>query len=82
MTIRLAMPGLLLAFACLLVSAQQTGVAVGSTPGSAVRNFPKPVRVILKLTCDSPASPQTNDLPDMIFEPDELTCVRHNSEEL
>jgi hypothetical protein len=78
MTTRLGIPGLILTFACPLLYAQQTGVAVGSTPGSAVRNFPKPLPVIPKLICDSPASPQTNDLPDMIFERDELLCIRHN----
>jgi hypothetical protein len=78
MTFRLGIPGLFLALACPLVSAQQTGGAVGSTPGSAVRNFPQPARVMPTLTCDSPASPQTNDLPDMIFERDNLVCIRHN----
>lgn len=66
------------------LSAQQTGVAVGTTPGSAIRNFPKPVPVpVPEVSCESPANPSSAAsafpaLPDMLFTRESLTCVRHS----
>ena len=63
--------------------AQQTGTAIGTTPGSAARTqihaaqVPPP-----KPTCDSPgATPPANSapiLPDLLFSREGLICVRHS----
>lgn len=82
MKARLAFPIFLLIFLVSPIRAQQTGAAIGTTPGSAIRNFPKPVPVpVPKPTCDSSGnvSPGTSlALPDMVFERDGLVCVRHS----
>lgn len=82
MKAKLAFPIFLLIFHVSPIRAQQTGAAVGTTPGSAIRNFPKAVPVpVPKPTCDSSenASPGTSlALPDMVFERDGLACVRHS----
>jgi hypothetical protein len=75
---------LALVLACPYLHAQQTGVAIGRTPGSAVSSgFPRAARVPLpKPTCDSPAGQRPNaadapQLPDMEFSRMDLLCVRH-----
>src|ERR1700752_3377793 len=65
------------------VYAQQTGVAVSTPAGGAIRNFPKPVPVpVAKPSCDSRANFVATSafpaLPDMIFARENLICVRHS----
>jgi hypothetical protein len=62
---------------------QQTGVAIGTTPGSAVRNFPQAAVVsIPKTSCNSINSPSDANispaLPDMVFTRESLLCVRYS----
>lgn len=82
MTIRCAVLFLVLALVGPCLRAQQTGVAIGASPGSAIRNFPQPVVVSPpKPTCESPADldvgPNTSPaLPDMLFSREGLVCVR------
>lgn len=82
MNAKLAFPIFSLIFLVSPVRAQQTGAAVATTPGSAIRNFPQPVPVpVPKPTCDSSehASPGASlALPEMVFERDGLVCVRHS----
>lgn len=84
MTIRLPLALVVSVILCPLLGAQQTGVAIGTTPGSAVRNFPKAVPVpIPKPSCASHASPEAGAngelaLPDMVFTRESLVCVRHS----
>ena len=61
---------------------QQTGTAVGRTPGSAARTGITVTRVIPKATCETPGSAGTGEagsLPEMLFGRswDNLVCVRH-----
>ncbi len=55
---------------------------MGSTPGPAARNFPKPVRVEPpKPSCDAAVTPKLDGipiLPDMMFSRENLICVRHS----
>src|SRR5260221_13219332 len=63
--------------------AQQTGTAIGPTPGSAAGTRIQSVQVPPpKPTCDSPgATPAPNStliLPDLLFSREGLICVRHS----
>lgn len=72
--------------------AQQSGVIIGRTPGSAIgKGLPTAVAVPPpKPACDAPAATDTDAntapaLPDMVFSREDLICVRHGdgrSEEL
>jgi hypothetical protein len=81
---RFLIPFLTLALSCSVAHAQQTGVAIGTTPGSAVRNFPKAVAVpIPKASCNSPITSPSDSitspaLPDMVFTRESVVCVRHS----
>jgi hypothetical protein len=84
MSIKLAIPLLLLPLVSASALAQQTGTLVGRTPGSAInggfhviREVPPPT------TCASaagvPASANNAPaLPDFVFERMDLLCVRHS----
>src|SRR5215470_12248449 len=76
-------PVLLVSFLSLapLVSAQQTGTAVGTTPGAAIRTGIAVRAVVPKATCDlqaKDAGGEVASLPAMVFgrEFNELICVR------
>jgi hypothetical protein len=61
------------------IGAQQTGTAIGTTPGSAARDQIHAVQVPPpKPTCDSPATtppPNSPTVPDLLFSRDRLICV-------
>lgn len=62
--------------------AQQTGVAVGTTPGSAARMRITAAKVILKPTCETApgaAGGEVSSVPEMLFGRsfNELECIRH-----
>ena len=77
--------GLLLSafLACAQAGAQQTGVLVGRTPGSAVgKVLPSTQTPIPRTTCESAGTPGLEPngsllLPDLIFSRDDLVCLRH-----
>lgn len=65
-----------------VASAQQTGVVVGTAPGSAARMGITVTRADPKPTCESTASAaggEISSVPEMLFGRswDELVCVRH-----
>ena len=70
--------------ACGHVRAQQTGVIVGSTPGSAIgKRLPSVQTLAPEMTCGSPALPSIEttgfpSLPDLVFSRDDLVCLRHS----
>lgn len=82
MKAKLAFPIFLQLLLIAPIRAQQTGAAVGTAPGSAIRNSPKAVPVpVPKPSCDSPGSAfpgASLALPDMVFERQGLVCVRHS----
>src|SRR5258708_11729826 len=63
--------------------AQQTGTAIGATPGSAVGTRIQSVQIPPpKPTCDSPGTASAPNsaliLPDLLFSREGLICVRHS----
>src|SRR5215470_11840226 len=65
-----------------VAAAQQTGAAIGTTPGSAARMGITVTRVIVKPTCEATANAaggEVSSVPEMVFGRsfDELICVRH-----
>ena len=75
----LAFPIFLLILFVSPIRAQQTGAAVGTTPGSAIRNFPKAVPVpVPQPTCENALPAAALALPDMVFERADLVCLRHS----
>src|SRR5689334_8975650 len=84
MTLKIAVPLFVLVLACASAPAQQTGVSVGRTPGSATNSGLRAVRVIPPpptcgpsrvISTDSSTEPR---LPDLVFSRMDLTCVRHS----
>jgi len=84
MSIRLAIPLLLLPLVSASALAQQTGTLVGRTPGSAINGGFHVIREVPpQTTCASaagvPASANNAPaLPDFVFERMDLLCVRHS----
>src|SRR5713101_462536 len=84
MSIKLAIPLLLLPLVSASALAQQTGAAVGTTPGSAVNRGFRVVREVPPSpTCApaggvSAAASNAPALPDFVFARMELLCVRHS----
>ena len=85
MSIKLAIPLLLLPLISTSALAQQTGTLVGRTPGSAAANHS--FRVVREVppppTCasavgTSAAANNAPALPDFVFERMDLLCVRHS----
>ena len=84
MSIKLAIPLLLLPLVSASALAQQTGTLVGTTPGSAANHGFRVVREIPPpTTCasaaDIPATANNSPaLPDLVFSRMDLLCVRHS----
>ncbi len=84
MSIKLAIPLLLLPLVSASALAQQTGTLVGATPGSAVNRGFRVVREVPPApTCapaDGIAAPANNApaLPDLVFWRMDLLCMRHS----
>jgi len=84
MSIKLAIPLLLLPLVSASALAQQTGTMVGTTPGSAVNRGFRVVREVPPPPTCAPAggtAAAANDapaLPDLVFARMDLLCVRHS----
>jgi dipeptidyl aminopeptidase/acylaminoacyl peptidase len=84
MSIKLAIPFLLLPLVSASALAQQTGTMVGTTPGSAVNRGLRVVREVPPPPTCAPAggvpaaAGNAPALPDLVFARMELLCVRHS----
>ncbi len=84
MSIKLAIPLLILPLVSASALAQQTGTLVGTTPGSAVnrgfrvvREVPPPPTCAFAAGVPAPAN-NAPVLPDFVFSRMDLVCVRHS----